>query len=1438
MKNRPLIIQSLKHFHNISGENIKVGHFNKALMSILIIFLSMFIPLQLFSQSSNFIYGKVLDSKTKEPLPFASIILQNNNLGVISNLEGDFRIANKTLFHSDSLIISFIGYKDFSIPIKKLMKNETNTILLIPISINITEVNIVASAKKIDSKSIIKRAIKNIPANYPEKPFNYISYYRDYQRRDKKYYNLNEAIIQTLDSGVQIASTENRYRLLDFKQNTDFDRFELPTYYDSLVSPNENANKFIKFGTLPDQGGNELFILMNHDPVRNFRSQTFSFVNIFSKNFISNHHFSKPTPVYENNLMLYKINFTAKPYLTKDSLFISGAIFIQPLNYAIHKLEYSGAYILKGDKQKKMFDIQIGYGCSKSEDPGMGLKYISFNNIFDVVDKKDTSYFRLIGTQILPQELNISVTLEFNHIPDSTSASNKDLYEIEMNGKMIKPQTIRVSGRKVMFNIKDKGTLAPKLTVSLKDIKDINGQILNKKKIIEFYQYRELFVQEFNKPIAFEKSSYLKNLPLEQNYISNYTGIQKYWMNSPINSDTLGANSTPDFIAQENQFDKKVNQNKIANEKLSNILPVVETSEIITNAVEADFPINKYLKNVEKTIGPDQVFVQLDKSLYAPGDTIYFQSYIRNRFTGFFETKNLILYTLLFDPQKTMVDSARFRILESTASGWMLIPENAKPGRYRFAAFTSDMQNYDPAEAFQLDIQVKESGSKTEKIEIVFNKGQYNPKDTLVATIRIKDQSGAPLKNQKFNCDFFPGNESSESIDAQTNKFGLAIISLVMPDSIKSMPRLKVTTKGNNEESTVKEVSIPYQNPYFELRFLPEGGTFIEGLTQRVGFNATNYKGQPEPIEGLLKDRTGIILDTIRSGNYGPGEFSCVARPGLYVELINSSASQKIWPLPIPEINGVSLHVAPVNDRSFAIEIQSDFYTGEIIMVSCIMNTTPVLKQYIKLDKKRRIIVETKELPAGVAQITVFDSKFKPLAERLIYVNADKHLCFNIKTDSISEQESELSISVSDNSGNPMEGIFSISVIDSLRGTAPEIFTPEIEFTMNFHPYLLSNLPGEVLAFGIENMSNEDRDLLFRIYGWSRFNWNSPIRKDSVELVDYEQLKMKVIYASKNRRSDRVINLFSMEESSLKQLVTDSNDEISLPLDSLPDATRSVTLMPVVKDKNSAPGVLLSIPFNEKYFRSEKLFIQQPTVTSDEYKVYNSYQNIPLDKKMFNIEEVEVIGFSKDKKVYQNEYEEKYKNSYIRSLDPVALRTSFSLTDALNKLGWISDKALIVLDGNPLYEPKGSSSWDMVRSLSPTEISSLSFLRSKAGFARYGEAANYGVIFINTYAANPSLNQVKTKWTPQNAYDKMLVPFEIYHPYKEFYCPTKLDYNSNLLLQNRATIYWNPEVYFNGNEPVKIKFNNPKSKGTVSIILNGISFTDFMGSEKKSLLIR
>jgi len=126
---------------------------------------------------------------------------------------------------------------------------------------------------------------------------------------------------------------------------------------------------------------------------------------------------------------------------------------------------------------------------------------------------------------------------------------------------------------------------------------------------------------------------------------------------------------------------------------------------------------------------------------------------------------------------------------------------------------------------------------------ITFNKEKYGPGDTLVATVKITDPNRNPINKLKFNASFSTDKYYRESDKAQTNQEGESLIRFTLHDSITSQPRFKVTTKQNTDKASVtKDVNIPYQDPYSELQFLAEGGTFIEGHEQRIGFNATNSK--------------------------------------------------------------------------------------------------------------------------------------------------------------------------------------------------------------------------------------------------------------------------------------------------------------------------------------------------------------------------------------------------------------------------------------------------------------------------------------------------------------------------------------------------------------------------------------------------------------------
>lgn len=510
---------------------------------ILLCFLYHGNSLVIYSQSSEFIEGKVINTFTGKPVPFATIKLKANQLGVYANADGDFKISRNTDFLGDSLMFTCIGFKQSSLAYKDLDETRVNKVFLSPVVYSLSEIKIIASRKKLSALTLIRRAIRNITKNYPDKPFNFISYYRDYQKKDSIYINLNEAIVQTLDNGFDKYSGHNMFRLVDFRKNTDFPRMHMTPYYDTKGENEFNSpKKIIPNAVLGDQYGNELFVLMVHDAIRNFNRRSFSFVETFSEDFIRNHIFSDPVTVLNNNLPLSKISFTGRPFLTGDSLGVSGAIYIQPNDYSIHKLEYSGYSRSKNKGINQLYSIDIEYGYENSVDSRMCLKYISFNNLFKITDSTDFSYFRVLSSSLdVTHNIMPSVIITFNNPIDRESASKKENYTVTVGKKTVKINSIQVVGKTLYLRFKKENFKSgdDKCKVEIRNINDTDGNIVNKLKTKEYHQYRELFVQEYNKTLPFTDSCFIQFMPLESNCISKHSGNFNYWMNTPENIKTI-----------------------------------------------------------------------------------------------------------------------------------------------------------------------------------------------------------------------------------------------------------------------------------------------------------------------------------------------------------------------------------------------------------------------------------------------------------------------------------------------------------------------------------------------------------------------------------------------------------------------------------------------------------------------------------------------------------------------------------------------------------------------------------------------------------------------------------------------------------------------------------------------------------------------------------
>lgn len=496
----------------------------------LIIFL--IFPVLLYSQAS--IQGKIVDSESKQAVPFATIKLKNNSIGVVSNVEGDFQIPASYKLLQDSLVISCIGYSNTVLDMNQLLDNQLNIIQLQPSVYQLNEA-VVSAKGKLSVYKILRMALKNIPLNYPQQPFSYIAYYRDYQIKEKKYLNFNEGIVEIFDKGFStIDRLSTNIKLYEYRQNKEFEQDST-----TAMAYDNKHQKYIPNAVLFSFGGNELSILRLHDAIRNYTEDSYSFVHRLSKDFLKNHTFELQESVTLNDVPLYKISFQSVPAVSGEHHVAEGKIFIEHENFSIHKLEYV-AYEKNRQEKKILYDIQVEYARINSF---MRLNYISFNNFF----KTSVPAKFFVENVHIRQDRNAFV-IQVNHPLDTTSAYRKDNYKILFEGKKMHIKAIEIPFDKQIWVFMDEIELkkiledpkkwTPKIQFSYHGIMDKEGNELNKPILEDVNQFRELFLQKVNNTTDLTDSFYIhNNVPLSLNPLTpTNTEHSTYWMNTPLKS--------------------------------------------------------------------------------------------------------------------------------------------------------------------------------------------------------------------------------------------------------------------------------------------------------------------------------------------------------------------------------------------------------------------------------------------------------------------------------------------------------------------------------------------------------------------------------------------------------------------------------------------------------------------------------------------------------------------------------------------------------------------------------------------------------------------------------------------------------------------------------------------------------------------------------------
>lgn len=357
---------------------------------IFLILVALFLTNYSFSQ--NLITGKVIDLNTKEPLAFANIIFNNNQLfGARSDIDGKFSFNSSQKI--TSLTCSYIGYKKLSVEAEKVLK--VHNIIIIELEPLTTELQeVVIKPGENPANLIIRKVIANKDNNNPE---NISSFKCTIYNKTIYDFRFNDST--SMDSIKIMRKLEGSHLMI--MESVAERRFIKPDISEEIVT-----------GTKVSGFKNPSFVSLATDfqPFSfykdNIKLFDINYLNPISRGSLNNYKFHIQDTLFQKTDTVYVITFKPLPNKNFDGL--TGMLYINTNKYAIQNVIatpfVTGKLDLKIQQQytfvgnKYWFPEQLNYVLTIRDYPSKkiglqanGRSYIDHIELNVLLDKKDFS---------------------------------------------------------------------------------------------------------------------------------------------------------------------------------------------------------------------------------------------------------------------------------------------------------------------------------------------------------------------------------------------------------------------------------------------------------------------------------------------------------------------------------------------------------------------------------------------------------------------------------------------------------------------------------------------------------------------------------------------------------------------------------------------------------------------------------------------------------------------------------------------------------------------------------------------------------------------------------------------------------------------------------------------------------------------------------------
>ena len=297
-------------------------------------------------------------------------------------------------------------------------------------------------------------------------------------------------------------------------------------------------------------------------------------------------------------------------------------------------------------------------------------------------------------------------------------------------------------------------------------------------------------------------------------------------------------------------------------------------------------------------------------------------------------------------------------------------------------------------------------------------------------------------------------------------------------------------------------ISLPADTGRAGIRFFPEGGNLVNGLSSLIAIETVDRQGKGVACDGVIFDQRQDTIARFHSGPAGIGRFTFTPAAGnSYVAIASIDHRAVTRPLPAGYDRGYVMHLEDDGGKRIhiTVSVAGAVQSPVLYFFAHTRGGISAVQVNKLIDGRTGFYLDKDSLGDGVSHLTLFNGDRLPVCERLYFKHPKQHLHIGIASlasDYSTRSPVSIGLSAADDAGNPLPANLSMSVfrLDSFQ-SVPAANFPEWLLLTSDLPAAPSWLPATA--------SDTTLDDLMLTKGWSRFRWEDILndRKPAFEFL-------------------------------------------------------------------------------------------------------------------------------------------------------------------------------------------------------------------------------------------------------------------------------------------------------------------------------------------------